>query len=194
MKLFLIRHPKPDVVPGMCYGKTDLSLPESWQEKANDVSLWLGVRLEGETVYQHSPLQRASLLGRYLNPNSISENELVELDFGEWEGVFWKDIPRAEIEDWSNNLQFGAPHKGESLDNVRQRLSHWWERQKLIKADNLVVVAHSGVIKVLVSMLCNWSLSESYRIDVGFCSVTELSVQGDYITLKRLGAGDWVAI
>jgi len=40
--------------------------------------------------------------------------------------------------------------------------------------------------------LCQWPLSQAHRIDVGFTSVTELYIQDDYISLKRLGAGDWV--
>ena len=29
MELYLIRHPRPDVQPGTCYGQTDLGLAES---------------------------------------------------------------------------------------------------------------------------------------------------------------------
>ncbi len=194
MKLFLIRHPKPDVAAGTCYGRMDLPLPENWQHTADEVALWLNCRLKGTTLYQHSPLQRASLLGLHLNSNSTSDKALVELDFGSWEGEFWNNIPQPEIESWSNDLQFSSPYNGESLEDVRQRLSVWWKSHRIDQVDNLVVVAHSGVIKVLVSMLCDWPLAQSYRIDVGFCSVTELSIQGDYITLKRLGAGDWLGV
>jgi alpha-ribazole phosphatase len=199
VKLFLIRHPKPDVISGTCYGHTDLDLAEDWQAQAESVKYWLTGRLEGNTCFQHSPLKRASLLGRYLHSQSSVENELVELDFADWEGQLWKNIPQHEIEEWGNDLEFATPFNGESLNDVRQRLMIWWQRQQIQEFDNLVVVTHSGVIKVLVSMFCGWPLSQSYTIDVGFCSVTELSIKrgssgkDPYIMLKRLGVGDWVA-
>ncbi|MCZ2722720.1 histidine phosphatase family protein [Marinomonas sp. 15G1-11] len=192
MKLVLIRHPKPDVAVGTCYGRTDLDLPDGWSTQAGHVKSWLNKNLKGDVYFQHSPLKRAALLGQHLNTASTAEDELVELDFADWEGKLWKMIPQQEIQKWGENLEFNTPFNGESLMDVRSRLDTWWQRQKNCGLENLVVVTHSGVIKVLVSMLCNWPLNQAYTIDVGFCSVTELSVNGDYITLKRLGAGDWV--
>ncbi|WP_191602768.1 histidine phosphatase family protein [Marinomonas algicola] len=198
MRLFLIRHPKPNVATGTCYGQTDLDLAEGWEIQAEALKNWLSNRLQGQTCFQHSPLKRASSLGDYLHNQSSIEHELVELNFADWEGLLWKDIPHNQIEAWGSDLEFSAPFNGESLNELRQRLSVWWTHQQNQSFDNLVVVTHSGVIKVLVSMLCGWPMNKSYLIDVGFCSVTELSIQRGssaqdaYIMLKRLGAGDWV--
>lgn len=194
MKLFLIRHPRPDVTSGLCYGDMDVPLLDGWQVGAESLksALSLDFKQPSDRCF-HSPLSRAALLGEYLSDgDSQSVAALKELDFGDWEGMCWQDIPRQEIDKWANDIVHSAPYNGESLQVVADRVWQWWLSIKDAPMKNCVVVAHSGVIKVLVSLLCQWPLAQCHRIDVGFTSLTEFSIQGEFVTLKRLGAGDWV--
>ncbi|ETX11257.1 phosphoglycerate mutase [Marinomonas ushuaiensis DSM 15871] len=194
MKLFLIRHPKPDVKKGLCYGDMDVPLSPDWEEGANALmkSLLLDFS-DALNVCYHSPLSRAAQLADHIsNGHSQSVVALKELDFGDWEGLCWQDIPKQEIDAWMEDIVNGAPYNGESLQMVADRVWSWWLSIKDNPVDACVLVAHAGVIKVLVSLLCQWPLAQAHRIDVGFTSLTEFMVQRDYVTLKRLGAGDWV--
>ena len=199
MKLYLIRHPQPDIEKGLCYGAMDLDLAPLWEEDAEQLVSWLFSRIKGSCVSYHSPLQRASKLAYFLNPESNSVEALKELDLGLWEGRLWSQISRQEIDAWSQDIVHSAPYQGESLDQVKQRVMGWWQQlmtqyqEQDGKSDNVVIVAHSGVIKVLVSQLCGWPLAQSYLINPGMLSVTELSISGDYVQLNRLGAGDWLS-
>lgn len=198
MKLFLIRHPQPDIEKGLCYGAMDLDLAPAWEDDAEQLASWLFSRLKGHCVSYHSPLQRASKLAYFLNPESRPVNALKELDFGLWEGRLWSQIDRSEIDAWSEDIVNSAPYQGESLHQVKERVMGWWQheldalKQTGDKPDNVILVAHSGVIKVLVSQLCGWPLSQSHLINPGMMSVTELFISGDYVQLNRLGAGDWL--
>ncbi len=200
MKLFLIRHPKPEVTKGLCYGQLDVPLMTDWQQSAEPLKQQLIQYISSSTktsqarcAYYHSPLSRAALLAEYLSDGrSHSVDALKELDFGKWEGRCWEDIPKTEIDLWMQDIVLTAPYEGESLQDLAERLWQWWSQLAHDELDACVLVAHAGVIKVLVSLLCQWPLAQCHRIDVGFCSVTELQIMGDFIQLKRLGAGDWV--
>ena len=194
MRLFLVRHPRPDVKKGLCYGDMDVPLVTGWEESANALIKSLPLDFsEASNVCYHSPLIRAAELADYISKGrSQAVSALKELDFGDWEGLCWQDIPKQEIDDWMEDIVNGAPYNGESLQVVADRVWSWWLSVKDDPVDTCVLVAHAGVIKVLVSLLCQWPLTQAHRIDVGFTSLTEFMVEGDYVTLKRLGAGDWV--
>ncbi|TBR38257.1 phosphoglycerate mutase [Marinomonas agarivorans] len=211
MNVYLIRHPKPDVVAGTCYGSMDLALQDGWQQDASQLASWLFPRLTGSTKAYHSPLQRTAKLASFLIPDSVVADSLRELNFADWEGRLWKEIPKSEIDMWANNIVSGAPYNGESLAELADRVLSWWNNILSLNSqwpDNLILVTHSGVIKVLVSQLCCWPLEYTDRISPDFLSITELSVSPNdmhldnamvkhkipsYFTrLKRLGAGDWL--
>jgi len=194
VKLFLIRHPKPDVKKGLCYGDMDVPLAVGWEEGANALMKSLSLDFsEASNVCYHSPLSRAAELADYISKgHSEVASALKELDFGDWEGLHWQDIPRQDIDTWMEDIVNSAPYNGESLQVVADRVWSWWLSIKDNSVDTCVLIAHSGVIKILVSLLCQWPLAQAHRIDVGFTSLTEFTVQGDYVILKRLGSGDWV--
>ncbi len=211
MNLYLIRHPKPDVVTGTCYGSMDIELESGWQQDAEQLSSWLFSRLSGNSKSYHSPLVRAASLAQFLIPDSVEHHSLSELDFGDWEGHLWSDIPQEEIDVWAQDIVHENPYNGESLKTVNNRVMTWWEERVIDfknlgnLPNNIVVVTHSGVIKVLVSQLCGWPLAQSHFINPDFLSVTELSIsintaasnnqnsqQANFVSLKRLGAGDWI--
>lgn len=194
MKLFLVRHPKPNVQSGLCYGDMDVPLLAGWEHGAQALKMALSESSgTGAITCYHSPLIRAVQLADFISDGgSNTADALKELDFGDWEGRCWQDIPRQDIDLWMEDIVNAAPYHGESLQKVADRVWHWWLSVKDNPMDTCVVVAHSGVIKVLVSLLCQWPLSQCHRIDVGFTSLTEFFIQGDFVALKRLGAGDWV--
>ncbi|GAB3485054.1 histidine phosphatase family protein [Marinomonas epiphytica] len=197
MKLYLVRHPKPDVATGLCYGQLDVPILDGWQTQAEAIQRYLYERhgkFGHPIAYFHSPLSRASQLAERVSAGQSKPiTALKELDFGDWEGTTWEQISKQQIDAWFADLSNSAPYQGESLQDLADRLWQWWQSLDTSQTDACVLVTHSGVIKVLVSLLCQWPLQQSHRIDVGFCSISELQVQGELVALKSLGAGDWVA-
>lgn len=191
MKLLLVRHPKPDVAAGLCYGQSDVPLLQDWHNDIASIQAFLGKCYPEQSFrYCHSPLSRTRLLAQALHPESEPVEALKEVDFGQWENRLWSDIPREEIDAWRDDLLHSAPYRGESLEALRLRLMTWLE--PMIAADqDMVLVTHSGVIKVLVAQLCQFSMTECFRLNPGYSSITELDVSQDFALLNRLGAGDW---
>ena len=96
MELYLIRHPRPDVAPGVCYGQTDVGLAES----ATDVAERLKPLLPADYRLHSSPLQRAHRLATELGEPAV-DPRLQEISFGQWEGQTFESIGDA-IDDWNS--------------------------------------------------------------------------------------------
>ncbi|RDL43985.1 phosphoglycerate mutase [Marinomonas piezotolerans] len=191
MKLLLIRHPKPDVPLGLCYGQTDVPLVEDWFADAKAISSCLATQYaDVQWQFFHSPLSRTALLAKAIAPHSDAVDAIKEIDFGEWESRLWQDIPKAEIDQWGADLAHAAPYDGESLTALTKRVMGWLEGVIATDQDT-VLVTHSGVIKVLVAELCGIPLTHCHCFNPSYSTITELELGPGYAVLQRLGAGDW---
>ena len=90
--LYLIRHPRPLIAPGVCYGRLDVAA-----EDPLPIAAALRALLPAGAPVWSSPLQRCRLLAGHLRPQPRLDERLQEIDFGDWEGQAWDDIPRQEI-------------------------------------------------------------------------------------------------
>ena len=143
MILHLIRHPKPLVGPGICYGRLDISA-ENIAAVADD----LRANLPSGLPLWSSPLQRCRKLAELLNPNLVIDERLMEMDFGAWEGRSWDDIPRPELDAWAADVAGYAPPGGESPLALQQRALDFVAGLTVPEA---VIVTHAGVIRVLLA-------------------------------------------
>lgn len=75
-----------------------------------------------------SPLRRCADVGRWLRRWGWVHHRdaaLLELDFGEWDGRPWSDIPKAEIDAWVTDFASSQPGGGESLQDLLARAAAW---------------------------------------------------------------------
>lgn len=164
MILYLIRHPKPVVEPGVCYGRLDLAA-----EGVVAVAKRLRAELPAELPVWSSPLRRCRALAESLHPQPVCDDRLVEMDFGRWEGQRWDDIPRHELDAWAADVAAYAPPGGESPLTLQQRALDFVASLTVPQA---VVVTHAGVIRTL---LAHWQRLPPARwtelvFDYGSCT------------------------
>ena len=143
MILHLIRHPRPRIAPGICYGRLDLAA-----EDIDLVALDLLARLPAGLPVWSSPLQRCRALAEELHAQPSIDARLAEMNFGAWEGRAWDDIPRAEIDAWAADVAHYAPPGGESPITLQQRALDFVAELTVPEA---VIVTHAGVIRVLLA-------------------------------------------
>ena len=141
MILHLIRHPKPVVEPGICYGRLDIAA-----ENAAAVAAQLLSELPAGLPVWSSPLRRCRELAELLHPQPRLDERLAEMDFGLWEGQPWDAIPRAELDAWAANVATYAPPGGESPLALQQRALDFVAG---LTAPEAVIVTHAGVIRTL---------------------------------------------
>ena len=118
MKIWLVRHAKPLVEKGLCYGKLDVGADQSLTELASNNLIKALPESHRVKVLLTSPRQRtkqlAKLLAKRLNLNLLEEEQLAEMDFGKWEGCLWTDIPKHAIDDWTDDFNDHVFGGGES--------------------------------------------------------------------------------
>ena len=148
MHLTLVRHTRPLVPDGVCYGVTDLDLAPTFKEEAARV-------VDGLPPVERlvtSPLGRCrGLADRIAAAQSLPpvvDPRLKEMDFGTWEGVPWDAIPRDEMDAWAADFLHARPHGGESVHMLYERAR---EAIADYRATGLshIVVTHAGVIKAV---------------------------------------------
>lgn len=139
MRLHLIRHTKPLIEPGICYGRLDCPAEDA-------VSAAVGL-LAGLPVWS-SPLRRCRDLAERLHPQPIIDHRLAEMHFGDWEGRRWDDIPRAELDAWAADVAGYAPPGGESPRDLQRRALDFVASLDVPEA---VIVTHAGVIRTLLA-------------------------------------------
>jgi len=192
MQLHLIRHPRPAVEPGICYGQTDLGLAESPAAVAER----LRPLLPESFALHASPLARARLLAESLGRPRLDER-LKEIHFGDWEGRSFTDIGSA-IDDWAADPLGFRPPGGESPREMATRVLQWLAEHGLtprtpdatgIRAspplpDALVVVAHGGPLRAIAGHLLGMPPERWIGLDFGCGQVTRIDVE-DWGTVLR---------
>jgi len=143
MILHLIRHPKPLVAPGICYGRLDISA-----KNIEAVAAGLRADLPRGLPLWSSPLRRCRALAELLSPSPIFDERLVEMDFGAWEGQAWDAISRQELDAWAADVAGYAPPGGESPLALQRRALDFVATLDVAEA---VIVTHAGVIRTLLA-------------------------------------------
>ncbi len=151
-QLWLARHAKPLIAPGICYGTLDV---EAHAELTQMAAQSLAKALPTDITVITSPLRRCMQLAeclQALRPDLTyqTDDRLREMDFGTWEGVPWADIPKEAVDAWTDdfaNHRFGGK---ESANEVLARVASAWD--SLQANMSTLWIAHSGVAQA-VSLL-----------------------------------------
>lgn len=183
MRLLLIRHPRPDVPEGTCYGRLDVPPQQTHLDETVQRlrSRWQAAGRSPTAVFS-SPLQRCARLADALAgdvwPRVTHDARIAEVHFGNWEGRPWSEVPRNELDAWRKDIARQRPPGGESLEDLAVRLRAF-TGQCLPTAsadsdDEYVLVTHVGVIQVLGRLLRNAPLSGFGSTAVDYSSVSTL--------------------
>jgi alpha-ribazole phosphatase/probable phosphoglycerate mutase len=177
-RIDLLRHGEP--IGGRRYrGQIDDALSErGWEQMWNAV----GTGPDWQQIVS-SPLQRcsafaASLAERLALPLQL-ESRFMEVGFGEWEGKTRDELNRLVpgqtgrfYRDPVNNRPPGAEPLEEFADRVLDAFRDLLER---FKGESILVVAHAGVIRVILAHTLDMPLSTMYRINVPNAGISRIS-------------------
>ncbi|MCY7306815.1 MAG: histidine phosphatase family protein [Rhodoferax sp.] len=147
-ELWLVRHARPLVDDGVCYGATDLAADA---HATAACAQQLARVLPSATPVWTSPMRRCTALAdalRLLRPELgyRCDQRLTEMDFGCWEGVRWQDIPKAAIDEWTarfDRWRFGGR---ESVQELMDRVGAAWRESCGIPGPQLWIT-HAGVAR-----------------------------------------------
>ncbi|QDX82277.1 alpha-ribazole phosphatase [Denitratisoma sp. DHT3] len=165
MQLYLIRHPRPAVAPGICYGRTDLGLADDAAACARRLAPLLPARAP---VYT-SPLERCRALAAALHASPRIDARLQEMHFGAWEMQPWDRIDRAALDAWAAAPLHYAPPGGESVAALGRRVLAFIGELGAAGHEAAVLVTHAGVMKVVAARVRDLPETEwlGLRFDYG---------------------------
>jgi len=173
------------------WGQTDVELNANgiWQAER------LADRLAGEDIdaIYSSELRRASatagIIASRRRMEVITCPELLEINFGKVEGLSFNEIGQRYpelVSAWpTRDPSFCFP-EGESISDLDQRVVKFLSRlEKHASEDTALVVAHAGVVRLLICHLLpidiwHW---RQLRTDLASLSIVETHSQGATLTL-----------
>ena len=150
MRLLLVRHPRPEIAPGLCYGSSDVDVAAEQLDAV--LALLRRHGLPGTLPVYASPLRRCAVLACALHPSAALDPRLAEMDFGSWELRSWDDIPREQVDAWVADLLHYRPGGGESVLAVAQRVASF--RADLLRScqPEALVICHAGTMRLLAAL------------------------------------------
>ncbi|MCP4399427.1 MAG: alpha-ribazole phosphatase [bacterium] len=175
MDVYLIRHTRVNVATGVCYGRSDVALADSYIEEWKDLCSKLPLT-DVELVFS-SPLSRCHLFAKYLQAADLKvDPRLVELDFGQWELQTWDAINAQQFDGWAADVAHRRCPGGESYQEQFQRAAAFWDECTADKQKHscMFVVTHSGFIRALLAYILEIPLEKSLRLGLDFGSVTKI--------------------
>jgi len=148
MTLWLVRHARPLVEQGVCYGALDVAADAAATHAA---AVALAAELPHGVTVHGSPLQRCEQLTQFLRglrPDLTYKTDarLAEMDFGAWEGQRWDAIARAELDAWTDAFATWCCGGGECVQDFMARVAAAWDGA-CAQDQPVVWITHAGVIR-----------------------------------------------
>jgi broad specificity phosphatase PhoE len=155
-----------------------------WETAKSQASRWTVPR--AEHIWS-APEQRAQQTYRMLGLHAVLADELQDCDYGRWCGRKMEDIQVQEpdnIVTWLTDPSV-APHGGESIENLINRIGSWMSKQCDVKST--IAVTHPAVIRAAIVYALRIPTQLFWRFDVSPLSVTDLRFSGNLWTLRSSG-------
>lgn len=179
MDVYVIRHPEPDIAKGICYGQLDVPLRPGFES-----ALIRAAEMIPKTARLYaSPLKRCRIAAEFLAGRQalplVQDPRLMEMNFGEWEGVPWDELQGPEAQAWMENYVTMPAPGGESFEDLQFRLSMFLD-ETLAAAEtesfSPVLITHAGIIRALYLRWANVSLRRAFSMKIPFAETLHFSV------------------
>ncbi|SDB98994.1 histidine phosphatase family protein [Niabella drilacis] len=196
LKVILLRHGETAYnADGNRYcGRTDIGLTEKGTAQAGKVLEALkGVKVDA--VYA-SPLQRARETAAIASGNQavITDERLIEADFGLWEGKTKEEFNAEDPTLWAAWMKdpeiARAGGTGETGGEIVRRVSDFFEElHRKHSGQRVMVVAHNGINRLYLASKLGMPLSNYRRFDMENSAVSYFELDDENVlVLKKLNA------
>jgi probable phosphoglycerate mutase len=190
----LLRHGDTRLSPEHRFsGLRDLPLSANGTRQAKAAASRLAADTRIDAVVS-SPLRRAAataaIAAGELGLTAVTDDDLRETDFGEWEGLTLAEIKQrwpAAVAAWRHNPQ-QAPPGGESFADTAHRVHRACDR--LLRdhgGQTILVVSHITPIKILLCRALSVPLATLYRLYLGSACINEIQWHGrEFAAVRRV--------
>lgn len=192
-RLLLLRHGQTELSVARRYsGRGNPALTETGRAQADAAARYLAARGGISAVYA-SPLQRAydtaAVAAKALGLDVIVDDDLIETDFGAWEGLTFAEAAERDADlhrRWLRDTGTSPPG-GESFDAVADRVLRVRDRIVAAQAGTTVlVVSHVTPIKMLLREALEAGPGILYRLHLDLASLSIAEFYSDGVSSVRL--------
>ncbi|MFN4146815.1 MAG: alpha-ribazole phosphatase [Runella sp.] len=186
MEVYLLRHTHTAWGRGICYGATDVPLRQEAESDLVQAVQKLTTATTAPLPIISSPLSRCRLLAEQFGRPYTTDARLVEMNFGDWEGLAWNEIPPENLQPWMQDFANLPTPNGESMRDVYARVLHFWNEFTQTHTTDHLIVTHGGVIRSLVCHCLQIPLEMAFRFELEWGSLTKITIKGDLATVNFL--------
>ncbi|MGY4708913.1 bifunctional RNase H/acid phosphatase [Mycolicibacterium sp. CBM1] len=188
-RLLLLRHGQTEFSRQRRYsGRGNPELTDTGRQQAEAAARYLAKQGSGVSAVISSPLQRAydtaGAAAGALGLDVTVDDDLIETDFGAWEGLTFAEASERDPDLHGNWLRDTSlrPPGGESFDDVQERVRR--VRDRLIAdhpGDTVLLVSHVTPIKTMLRLALDAGTSILHRLhlDLASLSVAEFYPDGN---------------
>ena len=198
-RLHFVRHAEVDEAYHEVFGgRIDMELSPLGHQQAKRLAQFLRGRTF-DRIYL-SPMirvqQTAKPLLNVLGREAQVVDDLREVDFGVWTGHKWHEIQEKfglDAEDWLVHLENGDVAEAESMDGCRSRIrGSLGQMMNEGAGQDVLVLCHGGVIRMLLSLLLDEPFSKMDRFEVDFASLTVIEHRSSRVEIKLHNFAPWL--
>jgi broad specificity phosphatase PhoE len=197
-RLLLIRHAEVEArYQGVFGGRIDMDLSPRGHQQAAALAKYLHQR-PLNAIYA-SPMKRVqqTLAPLLLNgaPKPVILPDLREVDFGDWTGLAWEEVHAKfgiSAFAWLEQLECDGIANAESAETLQDRVEPCL--REILAAhvgQQVAVVCHGGVIRMLLGILLRWPLARMGVFEIEYASLTQVVVQPQKAELQLLNFTPW---
>lgn len=156
MILWTIRHTKPYNPNDLCYGRLDFDVSPTFEDESNGAIKALVEAGAKPTRLFSSPLLRCKRLAEKASeavhlPIEYRD-EIIEINFGDWEGKKLTEVPKEQMKAWAADLRGYRFPNGENFFDIDKRAGSLLD--SLDDEGEFLWISHAGVIAALQHFAC----------------------------------------
>jgi alpha-ribazole phosphatase len=182
---WLVRHAPVPCPHGRIHGRLDVACDTSDDEDFRQ----LAKRIPALSALVESGLMRCRQTTGALEaaglvlPPPLIEPDLVEQDFGRWQGRSWMELDGAKDEDlpafWADPAH-AVPPGGESFAAMCRRVAHALDRQSaILSGRDVLAVVHAGTVRAALALALGLDPALALRFAIQPLSLTRLDLTSD---------------
>jgi broad specificity phosphatase PhoE len=197
-RLYLLRHGEVEAQYHRVFGgKIDMELSPLGHDQVKALADYF--RRHPPQVMYASPMKRVQQtlapLAQWTGLSPVILPGLREVDFGVWTGLGWEQVHqrfKVSAYDWLHELDAGRIAEAESTAQFRERVQGSLD-QILKESPNkeIALVAHGGVIRMILGVLLDLPFSRTGMFDVEYASITKVKVVPRKTEIELLNFCPW---
>ncbi len=193
--IYVCRHGQTDMnVRGCLQGRTDTQLNETGREQARGAAQFLRDNEILIDEVRTSPLSRAVESAEIISgiPHELftMEHSLIEMSFGDWEGLALDSLPQEERDRFFENSDLHPAPGGETASEVIDRVGKFLGMMKMRRRyqdRNILLSSHGALIHGLTCYVKGLPPEKFWTIKIANCEILKLDL--DAMKLETIFPG-----